>query len=356
MTEEVALRLEGLTKYYGSVTGVERVDLEIRRGEFFTLLGPSGSGKSTTLLLIAGFEVPTAGEVYLDGLPLTGVPPHKRRIGIVFQSYALFPHLTVFENVAFALRNLRWSEREIRARVTELLGLVKLDGFEGRLPAQLSGGQQQRIALARALAFRPTVLLLDEPLGALDRKLREHMLMEFRRIHRMLSTTMVYVTHDQDEALVMSERVGVMNHGRLVRVGTPRELYEDPIDPFIADFLGETNILSGIVHKVGVLTLDDCEGTISIPRNTQVGSRVRVVVRPEKIIIGAASTERNVTRGRIEEIVYLGEATKYLVRTVSGRPLLVKQLNRQMVPTYDAGSNVTLSWDPSDCRVVEEAK
>jgi spermidine/putrescine ABC transporter ATP-binding subunit len=348
----VALRLEGITKRYGSVTALEALDLSILRGEFFTLLGPSGSGKSTTLLLIAGFQEPTSGELYLDERPLSRIPAHKRQIGVVFQSYALFPHLTIFENVAFALRNLRWAEADIRNQVREMLSLVQLEGYEQRLPGQLSGGQQQRVALARSLAFRPSVLLLDEPIGALDRKLREHMLIEFKRIHRVLGTTMVYVTHDQEEALVMSDRIAVMNYGKLIRVGTPRELYEDPRDPFLAEFLGETNLLLGEVQTSGGVLLDGGTRAINIGCEAAPGTRITLVVRPEKIALAAPVSEAagcECLRGKIEEMIYVGEATKYRIRTAAGHVVRVKQLNRKLAPAHGVGCDVALHWHESDC-------
>jgi spermidine/putrescine ABC transporter ATP-binding subunit len=358
-TTGVALRLEGINKRYGAVTALEGLDLSIKRGEFFTLLGPSGSGKSTTLMLIAGFQEPTSGELYLDDRPLSRIPAHKRQIGVVFQSYALFPHLTIFENVAFALRNLRWAEAEIRAQVGEMLSLVQLEGYEKRLPGQLSGGQQQRVALARSLAFRPSVLLLDEPIGALDRKLREHMLIEFKRIHRVLGTTMVYVTHDQEEALVMSDRIGVMNQGRLVRVGTPRELYEDPRDPFVAEFLGETNLLPGEIKPSGGVLLEGATKEVQGGLGAPAGSKVTLVLRPEKIAMsgeGQDLADWNSICGKVEEVIYVGEATKYCVRTTAGHVIRVKQLNRRLAPAHDVGKDVTLYWHEADGHLLEVQK
>jgi putative spermidine/putrescine transport system ATP-binding protein len=350
-----ALRLHRIAKRYGSITAVDAVTLDVRQGEFFTLLGPSGSGKSTTLLLIAGFERLSSGEIYLGGRPVSQVAPHKRQIGVVFQSYALFPHLTVFENVAFALRNLRWTDGDIRAQVRAMLALVQLENCEERLPSELSGGQQQRVALARSLAFRPSVLLLDEPIGALDRKLREHMLIEFKRIHRTLGTTMIYVTHDQEEALVMSDRIGVMNHGKLIAVGTPRELYEDPNDPFVAEFLGETNLLAGTVQSSGRIALDGSADEVTVADAASPGDRVHVVVRPERIAVSEATAAPdgwNRLGGRIEEVIYVGEATKYRVRTAAGQLIRVKQLNRRLSPTYEAGCDVMLCWHVSDSRIL----
>jgi putative spermidine/putrescine transport system ATP-binding protein len=351
-----ALRLDCVTKRYGAVAAVTELSAEIRRGEFFTLVGPSGSGKSTTLLLIAGFEALTSGEIYLDGRALAGVPAHRRQIGVVFQSYALFPHLNVFENVAFGLRNLRWAEPELRAQVFAMLGLVQLDGCEDRLPLQLSGGQQQRVALARALAFRPSLLLLDEPLGALDRKLREHMLIEFRRIHRTLGTTMIYVTHDQEEALVMSDRIGVMNDGHLVAVGTPRELYEECADPFVADFLGDINVLPGTVQDSRKIRLDGEAGLVAAEHRASPGTTVCLAVRPERLTIAKPGESRgdwNEVGGRVEEVIYVGEGTRYRVRTHGGHLVRAKQLNGWDVPRYDVGADVTVSWRVADARLLE---
>jgi spermidine/putrescine ABC transporter ATP-binding subunit len=350
-----ALRLVSVAKRYGSVTAVDDLNLSIDAGEFFTLLGPSGSGKSTTLLLIAGFEELTSGEIYLGSRPLSRVPAHKREIGVVFQSYALFPHLTVFENVAFALRNLRWKEAKIRAQVGEMLALVQLEHCDERLPAELSGGQQQRVALARSLAFRPSVLLLDEPIGALDRKLREHMLVEFKRIHRALSTTMIYVTHDQEEALVMSDRIGIMNQGRLVRVGKPRDLYEDPGDPFVAEFLGETNLLTGTMQSSGRVALDG-GGDVMVVENAAPGTRVHVIVRPERLAVVTGAGDiggLNRLGGRVEDVIYVGEATKYRVRSQAGPLLRAKQLNQRLGPICEIGQEVALCWHPADGRLLE---
>ena len=347
------LRFAGVTKTYGPITAVDDVTLDVREGEFLTLLGPSGSGKSTMLMMVAGFEVPTRGEIYLDGAPLSGVPAHRRRLGIVFQNYALFPHLSVFENTAFALRNLRWAKQDIRERVVELLGLVRLEGLEERMPGQLSGGQQQRVALARALAPRPRVLLLDEPLGALDKKLREHMLSEFQRLHRTLGTTMVFVTHDQEEALAMSDRIAVLNAGRIVRLGVPREMYEDPMSPFVADFLGDTNILTGLVVAESRVQVDGGDWKVAVPSDAALGATVQIVIRPEKISIGKPAPGTNQTGGVIEEMLYLGPTTDYSVRLQSGQVLTVKHVNRHQASDVRVGSAVTIHWHPEDSRLLE---
>ena len=350
---EMALRLEGISKTFGNVVAVDNVTLDIRRGEFLTLLGPSGSGKSTILMLIAGFLEPAAGEIYLDGVAVSGLPAHRRRIGLVFQNYALFPHLTVFENVAFALRNLRWSPAKIGERVKEMLELVKLEGMDYRFPAELSGGQQQRVALARAVAFRPSLLLLDEPLGALDRKLREHMHIELRHIHQALGTTMIYVTHDQEEAMVMSDRIAILNQGRLVRLGTPRELYEEPVDPFVADFLGETTIFRARVDAAGRWVLEGTETPIEIAQTASAGSRLAFAVRPEKVLLGQAPAGWNSLPGTVEEVLYLGEITKYYLRLASGQQVISKQINRRPHADFQPGAAITLSWHPDDGSILE---
>lgn len=353
-----ALRLEAVAKQYGAVSAVKSLSLDIKTGEFFTLLGPSGSGKTTTLLMIAGFESISSGEIYLGKAPVSGIPAHKRGIGVVFQNYALFPHLSVFENVAFALRNLKWKEADIESQVREMLELVQLQDMENRLPTQLSGGQQQRVALARSLAFRPSVLLLDEPVGALDRKLREHMLIEFRRIHQKLGTTMVYVTHDQDEALVMSDRVGIMHNGELVRVGSPMDIYEDPQSKFVAEFIGETNLLSGTVQPTGRIRLDGGSDEIAVSHDQAPGAKVSVVVRPEKITMSADTNNSdtwNHLSAKIEGLIYVGDATKYRCRTGAGHVIRSKQLNCFDADPAVVGQNVVLSWHTSDCRVLPQS-
>ncbi|MCG8355353.1 MAG: ABC transporter ATP-binding protein [Kiloniellales bacterium] len=352
---DTALRLDKIVKSFAEVRAVDRVSLDIRRGEFLTLLGPSGSGKSTLLMLVAGFLEPDAGEIYLDGAAVSRVPAHHRRIGVVFQNYALFPHLTVFENVAFALRNLRWPAQQIAARVAEMLALVRLEGMAERLPSELSGGQQQRVALARAVAFQPALLLLDEPLGALDRKLREHMHIELRHIHQVLGTTMVYVTHDQEEAMVMSDRIAIMNHGRIVGLGTPKALYEDPGDPFVADFLGEATILEGRVDAEGRGLIDATGVQVELREPTARGSRFSLAIRPEKVQLGAAPAGWNSLPGTVEEVLYLGDATKYYVRVSAEHQVIAKLTNQRPSVQFQQGAAVQVTWHPEDGRLLEVA-
>ncbi|MCC6314249.1 MAG: ABC transporter ATP-binding protein, partial [Thermomicrobiales bacterium] len=305
----------------GSVVAVDGVSLDIAPGEFLTMLGPSGSGKTTTLMMLAGFETPTAGEIYVDGRPVAEMPPWRRNIGMVFQNYALFPHMTVGENIAFPLK-LRKQEkaRTVRA-VAEALEMVGLPGYEGRYPRQLSGGQQQRVALARALVFDPRVLLMDEPLGALDKQLRERLQLEIKALHEELGVTIVYVTHDQQEALVMSDRIAVMNRGRIEQVGTPTELYDAPATRFVASFIGESNFLAGrIVETDGaIVTIDIPEiGLLRAHGLDRSGSSdlVELTVRPEKIVfadeIGDAAA--NVVEATIVSVVFVGDAWRYEAR------------------------------------------
>jgi spermidine/putrescine ABC transporter ATP-binding subunit len=349
---KTVLHFDRVTKSYGGVDAVRDIDLKIHEGEFFTLLGPSGSGKSTLLLLIAGFQQPTRGEIYLDGRALSGVPPHRRQLGVVFQNYALFPHMTIFENIAFSLRNLKWRQAEIRNRVTELLDLVHLENMADRLPGQLSGGQQQRVALARALAFRPSVLLLDEPLSALDKKLRAEMLLEFQRLHKTLQTTMVFVTHDQEEALAMSDRIAVLDRGRIARLGAPRDLYEDPGEPLVAEFLGETNFFTGVVNDAGYVEVDGMTWFLPSRGSRDAGTQVRLAVRPEKICIGVPEDQCISATGEIAEVLYLGPITSYKVRLSSGRILTVKQFNRLNSVDLTPGTSITVWWHPGDCRAL----
>ena len=348
-----AVSLRGLTKRYGAVTAVNALDLDIRSGEFLTLLGSSGCGKTTTLMLIAGFEKPDSGDIVLSGRSVIGVPPHKRRIGVVFQNYALFPHLSVFENVAFALRNLRWSKQRIEKRVKELLELIALEGLSDRAPSQLSGGQQQRVAIARALAFEPDVLLLDEPLGALDRRLREHMLQELRRLHRILGVTMVYVTHDQDEALAMSDRIALMREGRLLALGGPRELYEAPHDEYAARFIGDTNVIEGIVQSPQVAVVGG--RPIRVDRTLTTGSKVRFGLRPERVVLDAQASHLVTEDATVQEVVYLGDTTKYRLQTRSGLELLAVQSNGRDIRHLEVNDQVVSGWDPSDLRLLDGA-
>ncbi len=314
------LRLEGLAKVYpGNVQAVKSLDLEIEQGEFFAILGPSGCGKTTTLRMIAGLEDPTSGRIHIDGADITTVPTHKRSIGVVFQSYALFPHMTVKQNIAFGLKMRGWSREKIDRKVKDLLEIIHLPDVGNRLIGQLSGGQQQRVALARALAPEPAILLLDEPLSNLDLKLRQEMRLEIRRIQRELGITTVFVTHDQGEALALSDRVMVMNGGVVSQMGTPSEVYERPRTSWVASFIGDANILEGIVEPDGLFRPDGASRSIRIPGLPTSGSRATVAMRPEAIEstdspIPSDEAEGSWALGLIENLAYVGSATRYVLR------------------------------------------
>ncbi|MBL7495193.1 ABC transporter ATP-binding protein [Frankia sp. CNm7] len=360
-----AIELVGVAKEYvsrrGAVTAVETVDLRIAQGEFFSLLGPSGCGKTTTLRMIGGFEEPSRGQILLHGVDVTATPPNRRDVNLVFQSYALFPHLDVAGNIAFGLRRKGVARAEARRRVGEILELVELGALADRRPRELSGGQQQRVALARALVNRPRALLLDEPLGALDLKLRETMQIELKRIQREVGITFVYVTHDQGEALTMSDRIAVMNKGRIEQLAPPRELYERPRTGFVASFIGTCNVLRRAVRTVTtegtgpVATLDAAvdERLMTALRpelgELSTGSVVELTVRPEKIVITADRPDGDVCalRGRVTEVVYMGTNTTYTVLTPGGVELVVFWQNSSDASDLAGrGDEVWLSWRP----------
>jgi len=356
------VRLQGLTKLFGPVVAVSDVSMTVPAGSFFTLLGPSGSGKTTTLMMVAGFVRPSRGTIAIDGIDVAALPPQKRDLGMVFQSYAVFPHLTVSENIAFPLEVRKVSAADIRRRVGEALELVRLTGYEGRLPRQLSGGEQQRVALARALVFRPRVLLMDEPLGALDKKLRAHMQLELKRIQRLLHVTVIYVTHDQEEALTMSDRVAVMRAGRTEQIGTPADLYELPVSPFVADFVGESNFLDGVVVSTNpdgralVRTVGGLELSGVSREPLSLGQRIVAAVRPEKIVpYEAPAAELNRGKGVVDQIVYAGDATRYSVVLGQTGTLTVKVQNRLASRPLATGDVVELAWDAGDTRLFARA-
>jgi spermidine/putrescine transport system ATP-binding protein len=354
-----AIRLADVTKDFasrhGDVAAVRGLSLAIEQGEFFSLLGPSGCGKTTTLRMIAGFEEPSRGQILLYGTDVTGVPPNKRDVNMVFQSYALFPHMTVQENVAFGLRRKHVARSEITRQVAEMLQIVDLTGREQRRPRELSGGQQQRVALARALVNHPRALLLDEPLGALDLKLRQAMQVELKRIQREVGITFVYVTHDQGEALTMSDRIAVMNDGIVDQLGSPREIYEHPRTRFVAGFIGTSNLLTGTVARVSgdsAVIEPSADERIIVPvRHAAVGngSQIELTVRPEKIELSTAAPEpdRCALRGTVTEVVYLGTSTNFSVTTTTGADMVVFQQNSATAASIAArGDSVWLSWQP----------
>ncbi|MEO8888279.1 MAG: ABC transporter ATP-binding protein [Jatrophihabitantaceae bacterium] len=364
-----AIELVGIAKTFQSRTGVvaavEHVDLIIGEGEFFSLLGPSGCGKTTTLRMIGGFEEPTAGQILLYGRDVVGVPPNHRDVNMVFQSYALFPHMSVYENVAFGLRRKSVSKAETRTRVNEMLELVQLDGKSDRRPRELSGGQQQRVALARALVNRPRALLLDEPLAALDLKLRQAMQLELKRIQREVGITFVFVTHDQNEALTMSDRLIVMNAGRIEQLGAPRDVYERPRTRFVAGFIGTSNLIQGKVAQLDGSTAVLEGGTgerVIVPNATDAGAAVgkslHLTVRPEKIVIDhdAPEADRCAVRGRVTEVVYLGSSTQYSIRTADGAELAVyAQNSADSSDIAERKQDVWLSWRPEHSLALAES-
>jgi spermidine/putrescine transport system ATP-binding protein len=351
-TSVVDVRLERLTKRFDDVVAVDDISLEIEHGRFFALLGPSGCGKTTTLRMIGGFEEPTSGRIYLGERDVSGLASYKRDVNTVFQSYALFPHLSIFENLAFGLRRRGIKGDELRRRVLEALELVGLTGLENRRPRQLSGGQQQRIALARALVNHPRVLLLDEPLGALDLKLRKQMQLELKRIQHEVGITFIHVTHDQEEAMTMADRIVVMNGGRIEQAGGPTELYERPATAFVASFVGVSNLLVGAVAGPDRVRLGD--GTeVSVPAATLAGrtGSVAIGIRPEKIRLGAG--EGNVLAGAVAESAYIGVSTQYIVQTPAGPVTVYVQNERPGATALASGERLTLSWSPESTFVVD---
>jgi putative spermidine/putrescine transport system ATP-binding protein len=349
------VRLTSVTKRFGDLAALDAISLDVRRGEFMTLLGPSGSGKTTTLRIVAGFTQPDAGTVTLDGRDITRLPAHRRNIGMVFQNYALFPHMTAADNIAFPLRVRRMSGHERRTKVADALALVHLSGLGGRYPRQLSGGQQQRVALARAIVFGPPLLLMDEPLGALDKKLRDAMQLEITRISRELDMTVIYVTHDQEEALALSDRIAIYNAGQVEQVGTGAELYETPVSLFAATFMGESTVLRGLVQANGdqvVLLCDDQAISVSLAGCRRVGvglgQRAAVIVRPERIEVasnGEGETGHGrAVRGIVTEQIYLGSIRKYVVDIGHSRKAIVRVPLGAESRWPEVGQPVVLTW------------
>ncbi len=346
------VRLEGVTKRFDDVLAVDSLTLEIAGGSFFALLGPSGCGKTTTLRMIGGFEEPTAGAIFLGEREVSSLPPYKRDVNTVFQSYALFPHLSIFENVAFGLRRRGGRGQDVKRRVGEMLEIVGLEGLERRKPRQLSGGQQQRIALARALVNRPRVLLLDEPLGALDLKLRKQMQLELKSIQHDVEITFVHVTHDQEEAMTMADRIAIMNGGRIEQLGTPTDLYEQPRTAFVAGFLGASNLIPATVTRPDAVRLDGGP-ELEVPADVLRGrsGRVAVGIRPEKIELDAPG--EGMLEGRVVETAYIGVATQYVVETACGRITVYVQNARPGAGSASPGDRLAVGWSPESTFVVD---
>lgn len=352
------VRFEAVEKTYDGVNiVVERLDLAIKRGEFLTMLGPSGSGKTTTLMMLAGFETPTAGRIVLDGKPIERLPPHQRNIGVVFQNYALFPNMTVAENVAFPLQMRKLSKDEQKSKVEAALDMVQMGKFANRRPAQLSGGQQQRIALARALVFEPSLVLMDEPLGALDKQLREHMQLEIRHLHERLGVTVVYVTHDQGEALTMSDRIAVFDKGRIQQLGKPTDVYERPANPFVAQFIGDNNALHGTVMDVSgaecTVQIEDGSGATiraAVGAPLKKGEKTTLSIRPERIKLGQGIEVSNRVPAKVKELIYLGDHVRVRVSALGSEEIIIKVPNGQGLPTgVSPGADVLIGWSFDDC-------
>ena len=355
------VRFAGIVKTYDGITRVvDHLDLDIERGEFLTLLGPSGSGKTTTLMMLAGFEAPTEGEILLEGKALSRLPPHRRAIGMVFQNYALFPHMSVAQNIAFPLSVRGMAPAEIARRVERALDMVQLAGYGARRPAQLSGGQQQRIAVARALVFEPSIVLMDEPLGALDKQLREQMQLEVRRLHQRLGVTMIYVTHDQHEALTMSDRIAVFHRGRVQQLDRPDRIYEQPANAFVARFIGENNRLEGRLEGIDgtrctVRVAGDAlvEGSLAAP--LAAGAEVIVSLRPERVRIAGGEAPARANghcrlTGRLREVIYLGDHVRARIALPCCDDFTVKRPIDELARLPTVGEQVELAWLPEHCR------
>ncbi|MDC6447793.1 ABC transporter ATP-binding protein [Alphaproteobacteria bacterium] len=358
-TKQSFVKFENIDKSYdGKTLVVENLNLDIAQGEFLTLLGPSGSGKTTTLMMLAGFENPTNGEIFLDSVPISNITPHKRGIGMVFQNYALFPHMSVFENLSFPLKVRKFSKEEVEKKVSKALDMVSLDGYENRMPNQLSGGQQQRVAVARALVFDPKLVLMDEPLGALDKNLRESMQYELKHIHETLGVTVVYVTHDQTEALTMSNRIAVFNDGNIQQLSSPSKLYEEPENSFVAKFIGENNTIEGVVKDI---SSESCkvetskgETIISNPIAVKsIGDKTRMSLRPERVILNPSNDFDNSFKSVVKEIIYHGDHTRIRVSLLDQENFILKVPNSSNFVNIQTNDTISLGWSAKDCRALD---
>jgi spermidine/putrescine ABC transporter ATP-binding subunit len=355
-----SVTLADLEKRYDRVNAVDGVSLDIHSGEFLTLLGPSGSGKTSTLMMIAGFETPTAGDIAIDGTSVVAMPPYRRNIGMVFQNYALFPHLTVDENIGFPLKQRGIPKAERTRLVAEALELVHLPGYGARYPRQLSGGQQQRVAVARAVVFKPRLLLMDEPLGALDKQLRENLQLEMRRLHADLGITFIYVTHDQEEALTMSDRIAVMNDGKVAQVGSPEDLYDRPSNRFVAGFIGESNFLPAIVRGMeDDVVITECDGALiraMCPGRPASGDKVTLTTRPERLRFADsawnATTPQNRLSVTVTEAVFAGERCRYMLQAGDGTSMVLKEPSSAAIRRRAIGERAEISWSVADTILV----
>lgn len=359
MSEQHHVRFVNVQKSYdGEILVVKNLNLDINKGEFVTMLGPSGSGKTTCLMMLAGFEAATHGEILLSGQPINNIPPHKRGIGMVFQNYALFPHMTVGENLAFPLQVRKMSKAVQEEKVKRALDMVQMGDFIGRRPAQLSGGQQQRIALARALVFEPELILMDEPLGALDKQLREHMQYEIKHIHENLGVSVVYVTHDQSEALTMSNRVAVFNDGVVQQLSSPQALYEQPENSFVAQFIGENNKLNGKIEgmdgDICAVRLGDGNSISALSVNTQNGENTTLSIRPERIVVNPSDDQvDSKLNGKIAELIYLGDHIRARMSVSGNDEFIVKVPNNEHSVSLSEGDEVVVGWRANDCRALD---
>jgi spermidine/putrescine transport system ATP-binding protein len=360
-TRDVVIPLERVVKRFGRYLAVQEADFTIGRGEFFSLLGPSGCGKTTTLRMIAGFELPTGGRILLEGQDVSRVPPYRRNVNTVFQHYALFPHMTVYDNVAFGPRSHKVEPAEIDRRVRALLAVVRLTDFAERRPAQLSGGQQQRVALARALVNYPSALLLDEPLGALDLKLRQTMQIELKRIQREVGITFIYVTHDQEEALTMSDRIAVMNDGRVEQIGPPEEIYHSPASVFVANFIGIANLIPGVVTRVGgdrVTVRVAGDGEVSLPAGADLrepGAAATVMVRPERLRLTGSDAGSGGLPVTVRHVVFQGPVIRCILVAPDGTEIVAHVGPEQAIPDLRPGLALRVSWDPDAARLLPPA-
>ncbi|MEP3234128.1 MAG: ABC transporter ATP-binding protein [Hyphomicrobiales bacterium] len=359
MSEQHHVRFVNVQKSYdGEILVVKNLNLDINKGEFVTMLGPSGSGKTTCLMMLAGFEAATHGEILLGDQPINNIPPHKRGIGMVFQNYALFPHMTVGENLAFPLQVRKLSKAVQEEKVKRALDMVQMGAFIGRRPAQLSGGQQQRIALARALVFEPELILMDEPLGALDKQLREHMQYEIKHIHENLGVTVVYVTHDQSEALTMSNRVAVFNDGVVQQLSSPQALYEQPENSFVAQFIGENNKLNGKIEgtdgNICAVRLADGNSISALGVNAQSGGDTTLSIRPERIVVNPSDDQvDSKLSGKIAELIYLGDHIRARMSVSGNDEFIVKVPNNEHAVSLSEGDEVVVGWRANDCRALD---
>ncbi len=353
--DETRIAVSSLKKKYGALTVIEDLNLDIKKGEFISLLGPSGSGKTTLLMILAGFEKATSGSVSLDGTHIENLPPHKRGLGVVFQNYALFPHMTVAENIAFPLKMRRYSRSIIKQKVQKALDMVQLSDYGKRRPTEMSGGQQQRIALARALVFEPRVILMDEPFGALDKQLREQMQLDIRDMHKRLGLTVVFVTHDQSEALTMSDRIAVFNKGNIEQIGTPLEIYEKPKTDFVAQFIGETNLIKGIVASIDDnfirMKINDTELKVTKINSVKLGEEIAISLRPELITLSKSPLANdNMLPGKVRDTVYRGEHTRIDVDTEIGKVIVRSD---RMNSNFVSNNRLIINFNANDCWIVK---